>query len=304
MADGRLGETTVGILYCGDMGSAVGRLLRAAGFRVVTTCEGRSVSTARQAESLPVEILPTLDDVVAQSDIVFSVVLPSAAVDVARQYASRRALCPARSLFVEANTIGMKTLTEIGEAMATADLEWIDAGIHGTASQLAKLGVVYVSGPDSALVGSLCNQTVLPVVKLGDAIGMASSMKLLMAGMSKSTAAAFFEIGALAEHLGLLDAFLESYAQFYPDVMHGIHRTLPTYPQHAARRVGDVRNLEECAEAISLRLPLMHEVGNLMERLTNVKWDPDTASQKDVASIIRSARDVVAGQSILEGAYT
>ena len=41
---------TVGILYCGEMGSAFGKLLRKGGVRVITTCQGRSRATEEQRD--------------------------------------------------------------------------------------------------------------------------------------------------------------------------------------------------------------------------------------------------------------
>ena len=101
-------STTVGILYCGDMGSALGQLFRKSGLRVVTTCQGRSGSTGEQARSSGIEILPELDDVVTQSHLVFSLVLPAAAIDVAWQYTSRHEMRPRGSVFIEANTAGLE----------------------------------------------------------------------------------------------------------------------------------------------------------------------------------------------------
>ncbi len=301
MSSHSLKTETVGILYCGDMGAAVGHLLAQAGFRVVTTCEERSAATRKRAEESGIEILASLENVAAQSDIVFSIVLPSSAEEVARRYAELRAVHPPGSLFVEANTIGHKTLSAIAQHMAAAGVSWIDAGIHGTAGNLAGLGVIYVSGPESPHLQSLVAQTAVRVVRLGDAFGLASSMKLLMAAMSKSTAAAFFEIATLAEQLGMLEQFLESYDSFYPEIMRAIRRTVPTYPMHASRRIGELRNLEECATAASLSVPLMHEVGNVITRLANIQWDDASRTAQEIAPVIRSARNLLAAENSREG---
>ena len=74
----RTGATCVGVLYCGDLGAAVARLLKREGVRVVTTCAGRSVSTRSRAETCGAEILPSLKDVVRESNVVVSLVLPAA----------------------------------------------------------------------------------------------------------------------------------------------------------------------------------------------------------------------------------
>ena len=72
---------TVGIVSPGAMGSAVGRALLRGGARVVATVAGRSERTARLAEGL--ELLPALDAVVAEADVVLSIVPPAEAPAVA-----------------------------------------------------------------------------------------------------------------------------------------------------------------------------------------------------------------------------
>ena len=74
------------------MGSALARVWREGGVRVVATAEGRSERTARLAAEAGVELLPTLDAVVAVADAVVSVVPPAEAPAVARavEEAARR----------------------------------------------------------------------------------------------------------------------------------------------------------------------------------------------------------------------
>ena len=171
-------DITVGIWHCGDIGSAVGKVFRKAGLRVVTTCEGRSPFTEERARSSGIEILQGLVDVVAQSDIVLSIVLPTAALDVAQQYAGSAQKRPENTVFVEANPIGLKILTQIEHVMAAEDIQWVDAGIHGAAKHLEEVGVVCLSGPSAAYVESLC-EGMLPAVRLGEAIGLANSIMLV-----------------------------------------------------------------------------------------------------------------------------
>ena len=68
---------TVGIVSPGAMGSAVGAAYRAAGNRVVTTVDGRSRRTAALAEQAGLELLPDLDAVVGESELVLSIVPPA-----------------------------------------------------------------------------------------------------------------------------------------------------------------------------------------------------------------------------------
>src|SRR5581483_460308 len=73
---------TIGILYPGDMGHNVARVLLEDGFFVVTTLAGRSARTRRLAESTTVTILDSLPQVAERADIILSIVPPAAAKTV------------------------------------------------------------------------------------------------------------------------------------------------------------------------------------------------------------------------------
>lgn len=283
---------TVGILYCGDMGSAVGRLLCKAGLRVVTTCQGRSRTTREQARSSGIEILPRFDEVVAQSHVVFSTVLPIAAVDLAQKYAAFHQTHSKNSVFVEANSIGLDKLEQIERLMAEHNISLVDAAIHGTANRLEDIGVLYVSGPMARYIEEIC-QSVWRVNWLGEQIGSASRIKLIMSGISKTLAAMFLDIGVLAERADLFEPFLQSCHHFYPGIMTAIERMLPTYPRHAARRVSEIKDIEQMAREYRLRLYMTHEAGELLKLVPRVDWSRvDPGSLTDIHTIIQMVEEV------------
>ena len=294
---------TVGILYCGDMGSAFGKLLRKGGMRVITTCQGRSRATEEQVRSSGIEILPRLDDVVAQSHFVFSLVLPSAAVDVARQYVSCYQVRPQDSVFVEANAIGLDTLEQIDRLMVEHNIPLVDAAIHGVAHRLQDLGVLYISGPSARSVEAIC-RGLLQVNWLGEDIGSASRMKLLMSAVSKGLVALFLEVGMLAERADMLESFLQSCHHSYPSLMTVIERILPTYRRHAARRAGDIREIEQMAHTLDLRAGMTHEAGELIRLIASIPWDQkELGSPVDIGTIIQSVAKVFPPE-IRSGAFS
>jgi 3-hydroxyisobutyrate dehydrogenase-like beta-hydroxyacid dehydrogenase len=279
---------TVGILYCGEMGSAFGKLLRNGGMRVITTCQGRSRATEDRARSSGIEILPTLDDVVAKSHFVFSLVLPSAAVDVARQYISCHPLRPQGSVFVEANSISLEALGQIDRMMAEQNIPLVDAAFNGVAQRLEDLGLLHISGPEAGSVAAIC-RGLLRVNCLGAEIGSASRLKLLMSGIAKGLVALFLEVAALAEQAEMSEAFLETCHEFYPAVMTVIERVLGTYPRHAARRASEIRDIEQMGRALQLRPGMTHEAGELIQLMASIPWDQvELGSPADIRKIIQS----------------
>jgi 3-hydroxyisobutyrate dehydrogenase-like beta-hydroxyacid dehydrogenase len=294
---------TVGILYPGEMGSSLGRLLAAGGFRVVTTLEGRGARTCRLCRDAGLEVLESLSQVVHASDIVISLVSPAAAVDVAEHFCDCAHLTSRPPVFVDANSISPNTAKEIFRMVSRARCRFVDASIHGLAARLQHQGTMYLSGRSGQAIAELF----APVVRtrfLGEAPGTASAMKMLMAGMSKGLVALFLEMGVAARQLGLLDELIAGYREYYPGIMTALDRLVPTYPQHAARRGEEMNELERMLLFMSL-LPNMisgarqaiTEVGQL--QLADHKIDSHT-TEWSVAEVVEAIHQLGGFRATLE----
>jgi 3-hydroxyisobutyrate dehydrogenase-like beta-hydroxyacid dehydrogenase len=252
---------TVGILYAGEMGSALGRALAADGPRVVTTLEGRGPRTQRLCREAGLEELPSLASVVRLADLVVSVVPPSAAVAVARSYASLAGDATGR-LYVDANAISPATAAEVGRALAGTGVGYVDAAINGLASALHTGAIVYLSGAHAAEVAQVFGRC-LRVQVVGDRPGQASALKGALAGLSKGLTALFVEIAVLARATGLSEPFLERCRSFYPGVLAVVERMLPTYPRHAGRRAEEMAELESFMLGLGLRPDMVRAAGQV-----------------------------------------
>src|SRR5580692_5221461 len=88
MMENKPHQSTIGILYSGEMGSSFGKVVREAGFRVITTVEGRSPRTHRLCHEGGLSVVDSLGEVIERSDVVVSLVSPGAALSVAREVAA------------------------------------------------------------------------------------------------------------------------------------------------------------------------------------------------------------------------
>jgi 3-hydroxyisobutyrate dehydrogenase-like beta-hydroxyacid dehydrogenase len=265
----------VGILYPGEMGSALGRLLAQNGCRVVTTLEGRGPRTVRLCQEAGLRIVGTLTEVVREADILFSAVTPGAAMSVAERCA---ALGQEKHhlLFVDLNSISPMTATAIGTVLASAGIEFVDGAVHGLASLLPGRGTLYLSGPSAVRVAELFGPP-LRVRVLGSKPGQASAFKMLISGLAKGVVAVFVEMGLAGRRAGLLEELLTCYHAAYPDIMALVERMLPTYPQHAGRRAEELREVEETLTALGLRSCLVRASRELTAGLARLELNEDRA---------------------------
>jgi 3-hydroxyisobutyrate dehydrogenase-like beta-hydroxyacid dehydrogenase len=252
MPDHSDSKPVIGILYPGEMGTALGRVLVEGGYRVVTTLEGRSVRTHRLGSEAGLEILPSFTEVVRTSEIVFSVVSPGAAVAVARQFCEVAQGSPPDLLYVDANSVSPVTAAKIAALTSEAGIECVDAAVYGLATHLRTRGTVYLSGRSAQVVAALFQGKVRTRV-MGAEPGKASMLKSLLAGLNKGLVALFLEMSQLACEADLVDPLFEAYRASYPGVMEVVDRLLPTYPQHAPRRAQEMEELEHTLRSMGLR---------------------------------------------------
>jgi 3-hydroxyisobutyrate dehydrogenase-like beta-hydroxyacid dehydrogenase len=199
---------TIGIVSPGAMGSAVGASLIRGGARVVVTVAGRSARTVRLAEAAGLERLPSLADVVRESDVVLSVVPPGQAESVAAALADAR-------LLADLNAVSPATARRISTE--------VDGSISGPPPSAAGTTRIYLSGPRAAEIADLPFDGV-EVVVVGAVVGAASAVKMSTASVYKGTVALLVQALRAADHYGVLRHVLDDLGDAADDAGHRVAR--------------------------------------------------------------------------------
>ena len=297
------GGITVGVLYPGEMGSAVAALLVARGTPVVTTLAGRSASTAEHCAASGAIVVSSLAEVVRVADVLVSLVVPSAAEGVAAEYCAAARLAPPGAIFVDANSVAPARAKDIAARVEAAGRSFVDASINGLAKNLGASGTLYLSGARAAEVAALF-EGAARVKLLGGDVGRASAMKMLLGGLSKGLCALFAELALLAHEQGMLEEMLEAATRTYGGVTAVAERMLPTYARHAGRRYTEMSELEATARHAGLTPRVIEGVLRFHEMMAQAAGAAD-ASQLDpappagVAPIIRSLSDRIAESEVV-----
>jgi 3-hydroxyisobutyrate dehydrogenase-like beta-hydroxyacid dehydrogenase len=273
---------TIGILYAGELGSSLGRLLADSGLNVVTTLDGRSSRTERLCREAGLTVLPSLRDVIERADIVLSTVLPAAAVELAKRYRTERPASASATIYVDVNAVSPATIQQIDEVLTPAGVDFVDGAIHGLASQLVSRGTLYLSGARASAVGQLFGP-VLRVRVLGDEVGKASAFKMMISGMAKGVVALFVEMALAARQAGLLDDLLTCYHDAYPGIMALVERMLPTYPQHAARRGDELKEVAQTMLALGAQPRMVQGAQRITMEMGQAKLQAKPETTRDGA---------------------
>src|SRR5919204_3279046 len=104
--------TTIGLLHPGEMGSALGAVLRRRGHAVLWASDGRSAETAARARAADLADAGSVAELAQRSDVILSVCPPHAAADVARSVAGFD------GVYVDANAVAPATVREIAQGFA------------------------------------------------------------------------------------------------------------------------------------------------------------------------------------------
>lgn len=283
---GLASQSVVGLLYPGELGAALGRLLTSQGACVVTTCAGRSQRTAALAQEAGLIVLDSLAEVVRESTVLFSVVTTSAAMEVAEAFCDLAPLSKASMVYVDLNSIGPETARSIAGKITGVGRSFVDGAMNGLAKNIATGGTLYLSGARAEEITRLIGPA-MRVRVLGSEPGQASAMKMLLGGLSKGLCALFLELAALAERRQMLPQLQEACEMIYPGMASVVNRMLPTYAQHAGRRATEMRELERMAEQSSLTPCMIEAVRELHDRLADTAFVPVDGA--DVVSLVRKS---------------
>jgi 3-hydroxyisobutyrate dehydrogenase-like beta-hydroxyacid dehydrogenase len=198
----------VGLLHPGEMGAAIGAVLRERGIEVLWASDGRGEATASRAEAAGLIDAGTVAELARRSSVVLSVCPPHAAADVAASVGDFR------GVFVDANAISPAATRRIA---ATFE-RFVDGGIVGGPPSSSDGPRLYVSGADAAAVRDLFAGTPVDARILSGEIGDASALKMVYAAWTKGTAALLLAIREVARHEGVDEALLAEWRESIPEL--------------------------------------------------------------------------------------
>jgi 3-hydroxyisobutyrate dehydrogenase-like beta-hydroxyacid dehydrogenase len=257
---------SVALVSPGDMGQAVGSLLSQGGVRVLTCLVGRSERTRGLAQGAGFTVMPTLDALVSEAELVLSIVPPAQAVAVAADVASALRSTGARVVFVDCNAVAPRTVGDVAKVIAPTGSGFVDVGIVGGPPRDAPSPRFYASGPDRARFGEL-RDAGLDVRLLSDDIGEASALKMCYAALTKGTTAIATELLIAARKLGVYDTLVAELRDSQAMQAKRMADALPAMPGKAHRWIAEMEEIARTFENVGLT-PLIFQGAAEMYRLT------------------------------------
>lgn len=248
---------TVAIMSPGDMGHAVGMVLRRGGLDVVTSMRGRSTNTRRLAGRAGIVDLADLDAVVLQADIVLSILPPAVARQAATALAAAILRTGARPIVADCNAVAPATAVDIGRIIETAGGTFVDASIIGRPPTWGATEThIYASGPEAHQL-EILRAHGLEIRTMGTEIGQASGLKMCYAAVTKGLAALASQQQAAAAALGLYATLVQELEESQPSLLAWMAKMVPDVPSKAARWVGEMEEIAAAFGSVGVSSSMM-----------------------------------------------
>ncbi|HEX5022707.1 MAG TPA: NAD(P)-binding domain-containing protein [Candidatus Binatia bacterium] len=234
----------IGILSIGEMGFHWAKLLKSHGVEVLTFDRDRGEVSRKRGENAGVKSVPSMAELVQSSELIVSIVVPSAAMPVATNVADAVNKSGRKNLlFLDANAISPMTADEIAALLDPAGVDFVDGCIIGSAAKMGKGTIVYVSGQQASRLKALESFNI-PVKVLGPNTNQASAFKVVYAGLTKGLQGLFCELFMGARRFGLLKELSAQYEDSFPGLIDKVSSSIVGLRIHAGRRAEEMDELK------------------------------------------------------------
>ncbi|WVQ82181.1 hypothetical protein IAT38_004309 [Cryptococcus sp. DSM 104549] len=262
---------TISILYPGAMGSSLAHILstRLPHLTLLTSLTNRSPASIARARAVGLTSVP-MEELVQRSDVILSVLPPSAALGVAQEVAGLILGAGARGpIFIDANAISPTTAFRLSSTFPPST-PFIDGSIIGFPAplDLSSEPKLYLSAEPKwegvmqevvdALGGGGKGKGLDVRGMKGAGVGGASALKMCYGGINKGATglAALMILSAQAHSAGTAKALLDEMAESQPFITKRLTWTLPDMVPKAYRWVGEMEEISLfIAESLESKSP-------------------------------------------------
>ena len=242
---------TVAILSPGEMGAAVGKVLRESELEVITCLEGRSEQTRRRAGECGFSIVSNLEEMAIRADLVLSILVPAEAAEVARSVACAMQASDARPTYADCNAVSPQTAGALEPLITEAGGTFADAGIIGGPPREGYAPRFYASGPGASTLAELEGRGI-DVVQVGGGSGRASAIKMCYAAMTKGTTALQTALLVAAVRLGVYEELRDELLLSQRQTFDRIEASVKRLPSVAYRWIGEMEEIAATFESVDV----------------------------------------------------
>jgi 3-hydroxyisobutyrate dehydrogenase-like beta-hydroxyacid dehydrogenase len=241
----------VGLLSPGDMGHVVGERLISHGMPVLTCLKGRSKRTRGLAAKAGIGDVPTYGDLVRETDMILSILVPGEAVKAAGRVAEALQETGEATVYVDCNAVAPATGREIDGIIRGAGSSYVDASIIGAPPRREGTTKFYASGPDVEAFMTLGDYG-LEIRPLGPEVGQGKGIKMVYGALTKGLTAISTQLLMAAWEMGLYDALEALHEETQGVQLQRMRRAVPSMPNRSRRWVSEMEEVAKTYGALGI----------------------------------------------------
>ena len=288
---------TVGILSPGDMGQAIASVLNQNGLKTIAALDDRSPRTRQLAAAGNIQDVGSLRQLVIESDVVLSVLVPAAAIEAANLVAEVIGNVGKQILYVDCNAVAPQKVKRIAQVIESVGVTFVDASIIGPPPRVPGRTRIYASGKQAVEFQQLRNYG-LDIRVIGDEIGQASGLKMSYAALTKGLTAIGTELLIAAHRLGLDEQLWEEVSSSQPELAAILTRSIASMTPKAHRWIGEMEEIAETFQEVGLTERIFYgaaDVYRLVKDTSLGKETPEESnSDRPLREIINALSDETA----------
>ena len=279
----------VGLMTPGDMGQAVAMQIKAQGLTVCTALDQRSERSRALAREAGLTDVGKVARLVAECDVVLSVMNPGAAVDFAREAANALRTSGRHTLIVDCNAIAPDTVHEIARLIEGAGGRFLDAGIIGPPPRGKAKTNLYVSGPGAADLERLAGPQLI-VHAISERIADASALKMCYGALNKGTQALWLEVLIAAQRLGVDTLLDQQLRQSRADLYEWALSQFPILPPKSYRWVPEMLEISKTLGTAGITPKVFQGAAAIYDFVAGTALGKETPENRDKT---RGGKDIV-----------
>ncbi len=202
-----------------------------------------------------IQMAGSMQNLLAEADIVFAAVTSAVALNVAREAAPY--LTP-QHLYIDINSISPQTKIAVGKVVSDTGARFVEAAVMAGVPGYGHKVPMLLGGESAPALIELMKPFGMVLEDFGPEIGRAAAFKMFRSIMVKGMEALFQECVLGADRYGVADRVLDSIADGYPGIdwnklaSHLIGRTAI----HGERRAHEMEEVAETLKALGIE-PMM-----------------------------------------------
>ncbi|AVH67283.1 6-phosphogluconate dehydrogenase [Nostoc sp. 'Peltigera membranacea cyanobiont' 213] len=271
---------TIGILSPGDMGQAIAAVLNQNGLKTIAALDNRSERTRQLAAAANIQDVGSLTQLVIESDVILSVLVPAAATEAANLVAEAMGNVGKQILYVDCNAIAPQKVINIAQLIESVGGTFVDASIIGPPPRIPNRTRIYTSGKQAHQLQQL-RDCGLDVRIIGDEIGQASGLKMSYAALTKGLTAISTELLIAAHRLGLDKELWDEISNSQKELASILTRSIPAMTPKAHRWVGEMEEIAETFKDLGLTERIFHGAADVYRLVKETSLGKETLEESN-----------------------